>query len=416
MDFKRTLEYSIEHGEYFVDDKVGDEDRPIAASAVRYIAFYLPQYHQIPENDLWWGRGFSEWTNVSKALPKFPGHYQPHLPYGLGFYDLKNLDILRQQAKLARSYGITGFCFHHYWFSGKQLLEYPLNALLVNKDIDVGFCINWANHDWTRTWDDKGGEKLIRQEYKANDNQLFAQSILKYVDDERYLRIGKRPILMIYKPADIPNVRRAVEIIREVLVAAGQGDPFIVMPLAFGKEDPRKYGMDGAVEFPPHKFGWGHKEVRDVGAFDKGFRGTVFQYDDMVAESTRKRDYPFTVFKGVCPCWDNDARRPGRGLTYVGTTPEKYGKWLEQASRQTIVTNAAEERVVFINAWNEWAEGAHLEPDRHYGYAFLAETRKVVEALSSNDEAAVYSNVESLSVKAKIYERMYHLRRRVLGT
>jgi lipopolysaccharide biosynthesis protein len=350
---------------------------------VQLIAFHLPQFHPIPENDRWWSRGFTEWTNVTRALPRFAGHYQPRLPRDLGFYDLRDADVLRRQAALARSFGIAGFCFHHYWFAGKRLLETPLNNLLASPDIDLPFCVNWANENWTRTWDGKDREVLMAQAHSPEDDIAFARSLLPLFRDRRYIRIRDRPLLMLYRPGLLPDAAGTVLRWREFFSRNGVADPFIVMPQAFGDEDPRRYGMDAAVGFPPHKAGDTTPLVTPSALFDHGYRGVVKPYIDLMQQALQNRPTDFRLFPGVCPQWDNEARRPSRGVSYVGSTPVLYGRWLEEACRWVIQVADADERVVFINAWNEWAEGAYLEPDRHFGHAYLAETARALSRLDA---------------------------------
>lgn len=353
---------------------------------LRLIAYYLPQFHAIAENDAWWGTGFTEWTNVTRATPHFADHYQPHLPADLGFYDLGHVDVLRKQAALAKHYGISGFCIHHYWFSGTPLLERPLNILLDNPDIDLPFFLNWANESWSRRWDGSESDILMDQRYSADNDIAFARSIEPVLRDPRYMRVGDRPLLMLYRPQLLPDARQTVARWREHFVACGIGDPFIIMPQAFGDDDPRVFGMDGAAGFPPHKTGWA---VEDTGGtyakFDENYAGRVMDYDAMAHHSLANRPTDFPYFPGVCPGWDNHARKGSNGVGFVGNTPQKYGRWLEGAARQAMEAASPDERIVFINAWNEWAEGAHLEPDRHFGHGFLAETARVLADMTRGD-------------------------------
>jgi len=381
----------VQPGPHYEDDSARFN---FDGSPVRLIAFYLPQFHPIPENDLWWGKGFTEWTNVTKSYPMFPGHYQPHLPGELGFYDLRNPEILYRKAALARRYGIAGFCIHHYWFSGKTLLDEPLRILLENPDIDIGFCLNWANETWNRRWDDSENEVLIAQRHSPEDDLAFAASLEKALSDPRYIRVNGRPLLMVYRPGLLPDARATVDRWRNYFVRAGYGNPYLVLPQTRNEVDPNLFGMDAAAGFPPHQSGFGcRRRIKGwlVKLANPRYSGLVLPYDRMVQRALEYNSPSFYLYKGakftflpgVCPSWDNHSRRQNRGLVFYGATPAKYGNWLRAACEHTMERNAQDERIVFVNAWNEWAEGAHLEPDRYYGYAFLAETGRVLSALAS---------------------------------
>ena len=369
---------NVEAGPHY-DDGTARPELP-DPMPVRLVAFYLPQFHAIPENDEWWGPGFTEWTNVTKALPRFAGHYQPRLPGALGFYDLSDADALRRQAELARQYGIFGFCFHHYWFGGRRVLERPLENLLAHAEIEIPFCINWANENWTRTWDGSERSVLLGQQHSPEDDLAFARSLEPLFDDDRYIRIGGKPLMMLYRPSLLPDAKATVERWREHFASRGQ-EIFVTMAQAFDDDDPSVYGMDAAVGFPPHRTGARVNPIASSRLFDPNYGATLRFYDDMMRESIAYRPDGFRLFPGVCPSWDNEARRPGRGHAFVGSSPTKYGHWVEQAGRWIIDQAPVEERLVFINAWNEWAEGTYLEPDRHYGYAYLAEGARALARL-----------------------------------
>lgn len=385
-DFRRNLA----PGPLFED---GSEKFDNAEPAVRLIAYYLPQFHRIRENDQWWGEGFTEWTNVTRAYPRFPGHYQPHLPGCLGFYDLRVPEVLYEQAALARRYGLYGFCIHHYWFNGRNLLGEPLRVLLENRDIDINFCLNWANENWTRRWDGKERNILIAQQHSPADDLAFARSLEKAFADPRYIRIDGRPLLMVYRPGILPDAKGTVERWRNHFCKAGFGDPYMIMPRAFGDTDPYLFGMDATAGFPPHMCGFDIPEYRLLLAArvrrrlkmkDRGFFGLIRSYDAMMHREMENRHSDFPMFPGVCPSWDNTARRPIEGAeVFEGASPQKYGKWLRAACQYSLQKHAEDERIVFINAWNEWAEGAHLEPDLHFGHAYLAETARAVCAVTS---------------------------------
>jgi glycosyltransferase involved in cell wall biosynthesis len=357
---------------------------------VKLIAFYLPQFHPIPENDAWWGRGFTEWTNVTKALPRFVGHTQPQLPEDLGFYDLRNPDVLRKQAELARQYGIGGFCFHHYWFNGRRLLEKPLELLLANPDIDINFCINWANENWTRRWDGLEQDVLMAQAHSPEDDIAFVRSLLPIVRDPRYIRIGGRPLIMIYRPGLLPDPIGTVRRWRMEFARAGLEDPYVVMAQAFHEHDPRRFGIDAAAEFPPHKVATTPPINSSLQFLDAGFTGHVLDYEAVAEHACSEPAPPYKLFRGVAPSWDNEARKPGRGFALAHSTPAKYGAWLSAACHKAMAeAGHPDESIVFINAWNEWAEGTHLEPDRHFGHAYLRETARVLRTLDADVSAPV---------------------------
>jgi lipopolysaccharide biosynthesis protein len=360
-------------------------------SKVKLIAFYLPQFHPISENDAWWGRGFTEWTNVSKAVPQFVGHYQPHLPGELGFYDLRVPDVQRRQVELAKHYGIYGFCFYYYWFNGKRLLERPLEQFITDPEINFPFCLCWANENWTRRWDGLENEILIAQEHSSINDLKFIQDIAPILKHKNYIRINNRPLLIVYRTQQLPDPASTAERWRKYCIETGIGDPFLVAAQVFGFFDPGPIGFDAAVEFPPNNMGI--QDInRNMSFVNPAYSGKVYRYTDVQAKLTDSNHKPpYKLFKTVFPGWDNEARRPGRGFTFVLSSPNTYKNWLVKASKITIQNSDPAERLVFINAWNEWAEGAHLEPDRKYGYAYLQATADALHSLqelSQSDQPA----------------------------
>jgi lipopolysaccharide biosynthesis protein len=337
---------------------------------LRFIAFYLPQYHPIPENDLWWGKGFTEWTNVVKGTPLFESHYQPHLPADLGFYDLRVPEVREQQAELARAYGINGFCYYYYWFNGKRLLERPLNEVLRLRKPDFPFCICWANEPWTRNWDGKHAEILMPQEHTHETDERFILDLLPVLRDERYIRINGRPLLLIYRTELLPDLAPTALVWRDVASKNGI-DLYLCRVESFAREDPASINFDASCEFPPNISGIMPGDVSKMSFCPDGFEGNLYDYRELVDLMLQRPDAAYRRFHGVTPSWDNTARMRKRASVFLNSSPELFGHWLTAIARSTVANFRGDEQVVFINAWNEWAEGCHLEPDRRYGHAFL---------------------------------------------
>ncbi|HLM53855.1 MAG TPA: glycoside hydrolase family 99-like domain-containing protein, partial [Pseudoxanthomonas sp.] len=258
---RRPYVRSDERAIGYVPYSKGELPDPLPATLV---AFYLPQFHTIPENDEWWGKGFTEWRNVTRALPQFEGHHQPRLPGDLGFYDLRNVEVMREQARLAKEYGIGAFCFYFYWFGGKTLLETPLRNWLNDPTIDFPFCLCWANEKWTRTWDGRGDEILIDQRHSPEDEIAFIKYIADYFRDPRYLRVGGNPLLLIYRPQSLPNALASSHRWREWCRLNKIGELHIAYVESFERPVPKQIGFDSAVEFPPNLMSLGSCATRHV--------------------------------------------------------------------------------------------------------------------------------------------------------
>lgn len=357
---------------------------PDAPRRAKLLAFYLPQFHPIPENDAWWGRGFTEWTNVARGLPRFAGHYQPRTPRDLGHYRLEGTEVLKRQAEMARGAGLHGFVFYFYWFNGRRLLASPLEALLADPSVDAPFCLMWANENWTRRWDGGEGEVLISQDYHEADEAALIAEFARHMRDGRYIRLGGRPVLMVYRAGAIPGGAATVARWRRRFHDAHGEDPVLVMAQSFDDRDPRPFGFDAAVEFPPHKLTGGLRCVLpELRLFDHEFTGRVHLYDDVVRASLDEPEPPYPLIRTAVPSWDNDARRQGAGTVLHGATPRAYQDWLDALIRRARERPVGGEALVCINAWNEWAEGAYLEPDVHFGGAYLNATARAVSGAAA---------------------------------
>lgn len=343
---------------------------------VKLFAFYLPQYHPIPENDRWWGKGFTEWSRVARARPQFGDHYQPHLPERLGFYDLRLAETRRRQAALARSYGVHGFCYYYYSFGGKTLLERPLAEMRASGEPDLPFCLCWANENWTRRWDGDERELLIEQRYGAELDLALIDDLMPYFLDPRYLRVRGAPVLLVYRPGAMPEPHATIARWREAARRHGFPDLHVVAALTFGLTDPRPIGFDAAVEFPPHGEALAHGSYAPDG-LHPDFNGAVVDYDAVVDRQLALPPRPFRTYRTAMAGWDNTARLGPRATVFHGATPGSYERWL-----RSLVTAARlghpDHRLVFVNAWNEWAEGAHLEPDLRFGTGYLEATQRAL--------------------------------------
>ena len=347
----------------------------------RLLAFFLTQFHPIPENDTWWGKGFTEWTNVTKAKPLFDGHYQPHLPGDLGFYDLRLRSSRHDQIRTAKSFGVDGFCYHYYWFSGKRILNQPLDDMLADPESDMPFCLCWANENWTRRWDATENEILIAQRYLPDDDINFIKSLIPFISDTRYIRVNDAPLLIVYRPQHLPNAKKSVSIWRDYCRTVGIGEIHISAALTHGNENYIQFGFDSGVEFPPHNLKC--PNVANEISFHETFKGYVVKYPAVVQQYLDRKHEQTNVFRSVFPAWDNTPRNRSRAVIVLHSSPANYEYWLSETIKRTILDFPNQERLVFINAWNEWAEGCHLEPDREYQHQFLEATLRAKTGAST---------------------------------
>ena len=390
--------------------------------SIRAIAFYLPQFHPIPENDAWWGKGFTEWRNVTKAIPLYPGHNQPHLPSDLGFYDLRLPEVREAQAELARNHGIHGFCYYHYWFNGRQLLERPFKEVLESGKPDFPFCLCWANENWARTWDGGATNMLMAQAHSEEDDRAHIQHLIPALKDPRYIRVNGKPLLIIYRPELLPSPNRTAEIWRQAARVAGIGDIYLA---AVEKSDfkPEDIGFDASIEFSPNSKDVGQgvfggritRQLSRVGILPKVFsQHSVFRYAAVAEGKMKQVPVRHKRFNCVAPSWDNTPRRQRDGRILVGSTPALYEKWLSTACQQTCARLEGDERIVFINAWNEWAEGCHLEPDLKWGHAYLEATNRALRgeplsrptALGGSGDRKLAKRVSTSGLLRQWYWRM----------
>ena len=373
-----------------VEDSIRLAEQP----EVRLIAFHLPQFHPIPQNDQWWGTGFTEWTNVAKARPLFRGHHQPRLPADLGYYDLRLPEARAAQADLARRHGIEGFCYWHYWFHGQRLLERPVDEILATGQPDFPFCLAWANESWSRSWlgDDHDRQILVEQRYSEEDDRKHARWLARAFADSRYIRIHGRPLLVVYKPKALPDSRRTTDIFRDECLRRGLPEPYLVgIDAHCPGTDMRQLGFDMTEHHEPQLGALGSDAFRDAASFSKFRRNLgkgvisstfkIYSYAESTELMARLR-LAFPHFPCCFVSWDNTARRGHHAIVIVNSTPDLFRGQLDLMAR-SVLHKDREERVVFINAWNEWAEGMYLEPDSTFGHAYLEAVAQVIEGVRS---------------------------------
>jgi hypothetical protein len=372
--------------DYFVEDIIMIEDVN-KQKAARVIAFYLPQFHPIPENDAWWGRGFTEWTNVAKARPLFKGHSQPHIPADLGFYDLRLPETRVAQAQLASTYGIEGFCYWHYWFAGRRLLERPFEEVLASGSPDFPFCLGWANEAWTGVWNGEPNRVLIDQTYPGEaDDRAHFDYLLKAFSDDRYITIDGKPLLVIYKPLKVPDAKRRFDLWRELALKAGLKGLYVMGTNMLDFDDTEKLGLDGAMISTlgvvssknslvnkAERLVWGARKRLSLGG------PRVIQYSEAIEHLVPDlSQFNFDAYPTVFPNWDHTPRMGRKGLVLENSTPALFETHLRHAV-DALGNRDAEHKIVFLKSWNEWAEGNYVEPDAQWGRAYLDALKKVIQ-------------------------------------
>jgi len=356
---------------------------------VHIAAYYLTQFHPNKQNDEWWGKGTTEWNNVNQAIPQFVGHYQPRKPGELGYYDLRLKEVFQRQVELAKNYGIDIFCFYYYWFDGERLLERPLNMFLQNKDLNIKFCYCWANENWTKRFSGTDEGVLMKITSTEDNYKNFIESVLEDFRDERYYRINEKPVISIYRPILIPEPKKVLQHWRKRAKEVLGSDLYII---AVQERDPSVdwslVGFDAETEFQPKQVQHLCQDItKKVKPIRKDFCGQVYDYAQLVNQQTYliKKNFEKKVYSAVMPMWDNSARRNFRGLIFHGSTPLLYKKWMKDILERTKKRTNLDDKLIFINAWNEWGEGAYLEPDAYYGYAYLQATYESIKEIEGEN-------------------------------
>ena len=350
----------------------------------RVVAFYLPQFHPIPENDAWWGTGFTEWTNTAKARPLFRGHYQPHVPADLGFYDLRVPETRAQQAEMAERFGIEGFCYYHYWFAGKRLLNRPFDEVVASGKPKFPFCLCWANQTWSGVWHGLKDKILIAQTYPGErDHRAHFETLLPAFRDIRYIKVEGKPLFLIFLPHEIPEPKATLALWRQMAREAGlEGIYFVGNSTAQKPEDFRDMGFDATVQGPNIKFRpwvktWRKPLARIKQSIDLR-RGIPHRFDmGNFFEQNKPGRQNWPSYPSLVHAWDNTPRSGSRGIVYENATPQLFKKMLQLAI-DSVSHEPEGKRLIFLKSWNEWAEGNHLEPDLRDGMAYLDALKDVL--------------------------------------
>lgn len=354
-------------------------------NTIRPIAFYLPQFHPIPENDKWWGKGFTEWTNVAKAKPLYKGHWQPRLPADLGFYDLRVPEVREAQAQLAKDFGIYGFCYWHYWFAGKRILERPFTEMVESGKPDFPFCIAWANQTWQGTWHGlANNEILLEQTYPGKTDYIaHFYSLLKAFQDKRYIEVNRKKLVFVFQPMDFPDTKKFIDCWHELAVKEGlNGIHFVGLHMPFDWQ-PNKYGYNSMVAgfINRDKYKAEHQQSNLKQKISKKlFHGKIEKQPTIVSYKKYVDDYPENrlskyQYPWIMADWDNTPRVGADGWLFEGATAELFGELCTKAFEET-ENKMDGEKIVIVRSWNEWAEGNYLEPDNKWGLSYLEEFKK----------------------------------------
>ena len=361
---------------------------------VRILAFYLPQFHPTAENDEWWGRGFTEWTNVARAKPLFKGHYQPHIPADLGFYDLRLPEARKAQADLAREYGIEGFVYWHYWFSGKRILERPFNEVLTSGDPDFPFCLAWANETWTGVWHGLKDKILISQEYPGKQdyvNHFFA--LLEAFKDSRYIRVENKPLFYIYKPENIPDTSEFIRTWNYLAKENGLDGIYFVAPDSFPEKNASKYYLQGYNGIHSFRFEGSFSKIKGHTIYQRIIRKllrtfklnnrvnlNIYDYRDIIKNLVTENDRDPSFHPTIYTSWDNTPRCGVNALIMENSNPDIFRLHVRK-SLSVAREKEYDKRIIFLKSWNEWAEGNYIEPDLKFGRQYLEVLKSEIAAL-----------------------------------
>ncbi len=370
---------------------------------IKPIAIYLPQFHPIPENDKAWGKGFTEWTNVRNAQPLFEGHYQPHVPHAsIGYYNLLDNSIIKKQVEIAKSYGIYGFAFYHYWFNGKRLLEKPIENFLKDKDIDFPFCLIWANEPWSKRWDGSENEIIQPQVHSIEDDEKHMNFLCEhFFSDDRYIRVDNKPVFIVYRTELFDDIKETAKLWRKIAKKRGFKDLHLVRVESFTQNvNPNKINFDAALEFVPN---W----KTNLPSFSDY---KIIDYCSSVFNSILTT-YHYSTIRCVFPSWDNTPRKGKDGTVYINNNLHVFKFYLQRMIQFTLSDYSNKEKFLFINAWNEWGEGCHIEPDEKNGYSYLQIIKRCKDESPRNQFYKRYLFMINLLRRSKLILLIDFLRR-----